>query len=156
MSKAYALLVKSGYMLQSPLLLVMRLWWGRSFFLTGKGKLMNRAGTTDFFQMLGIPVPGLTGRAAASVECFGGLFSLADFASLLTAIPLSITMFVAYFNAESVALKSILSDNDKFTLATPFLFLLTALLVLAFGPGEFLIGRMLAPKFSPVPLNTKG
>lgn len=154
--KACALLVKCGGMLQSPLLLVMRLWWGWSFFLTGKGKLMHHANAADFFQTLGIPLPGLNAWVAGGVECVGGLCLLAGFASRLMAIPLSITMIVAYLTAENAALKSIFSDPDKFTGADPFLFLLTALLVLAFGPGAFSVDRLLARKFSPAPPNGKG
>ena len=155
-TQAHALLVKCGTMLQSPLLLAMRLWWGWSFYLTGKGKLMHHAETAEFFQTLGIPMPGLNAWIAGSVECFGGLFLMAGLASRLTAVPLSITMIVAYLTADNEALKSIFGDTDKFTSATPFLFLLTALLVLAFGPGIFSIDRLLARKFSPLPLNTKG
>ncbi|MEO6785664.1 MAG: DoxX family protein [Chthoniobacteraceae bacterium] len=154
--KACALLVKCDGMLQSPLLLVMRLWWGWSFFLTGKGKLMHHADVADFFQTLGIPLPGLNAWVAGGVECVGGLCLLAGFASRLMAIPLSITMIVAYLTAENAALKSIFSDPDKFTGADPFLFLLTALLVLAFGPGAFSVDRLLARKFSPAPPNGKG
>ena len=155
-ARAYALLVKCGGMLQSPLLLVMRLWWGWSFFQTGKGKLMHHAETAEFFQTRGIPMPGLNAWIAGGVECFGGLFLMAGLASRLTAIPLSVTMIVAYLTADNEALKSIFGDTDKFTSATPFLFLLTALLALAFGPGIFSIDRLLARKFSPLPLNTKG
>ncbi len=155
-TQAHALLVKCGTMLQSPLLLVMRLWWGWSFFQTGKGKLIHHADTADYFQTLSIPMPGLNAWIAGSVECFGGLFLMAGLASRLTAIPLSVTMIVAYLTADSEALQSIFSDTDRFTSAAPFLFLLTALLVLAFGPGAFAIDRLLAWKFSPRPLNTKG
>ena len=154
--KAYALLVKCGRMLQSPLLLAMRLWWGWSFFLTGKGKLMHHADTADFFQTLGIPLPGLNAWIAGGVECIGGLFLIAGFASRLVSIPLSITMVVAYLTADNEALKNIFSDTDKFTSAAPFLFLLTALLVLAFGPGAFSVDRLLARKFSPALVNAKG
>ena len=152
---AYAFLVKCGTMLQSPLLLVMRLWWGWSFFLTGKGKLMNHADTAEFFQTLGIPLPGLNAWVAGGVECVGGLCLLAGFASRLSAIPLSITMIVAYLTADNEALKSIFSDTDKFTSAPPFLFLLTAVLVLAFGAGAFSVDRLLARKFSRMPVNEK-
>lgn len=155
-TRAYALVVKCGTLLQSPLLLVMRFWWGWSFFLTGLGKLKNHANTAEFFGTLGIPLPGLNAWAAAGVECVGGLFLLAGFASRLTAIPLSITMVVAYLTADNEALKSIFSDTDKFTSAMPFLFLLVALIVFAFGPGAFSIDRLLARKFFPVALNTKG
>ena len=155
MTKAHALLAKCAGMLQSPLLLVMRLWWGWSFFQAGKGKLMDHAGTADFFQTLGIPLPGLNAWVASSVECVGGLFLLAGFASRLISIPLSITMIVAYLTADNEALKSIFSDTDKFTSAAPFLFLLTSVLVLAFGPGAFSVDRLLARKFSPAQVNTK-
>jgi putative oxidoreductase len=154
--QAQALLVKSGTMLQSPLLLVMRLWWGWSFFLTGKGKLINHAGTTDFFQGLGIPLPGWNAWMAGGVECLGGLCLLVGVASRLTAIPLSVTMIVAYVTADNEALKSILSDPDQFTSASPFLFLLTAVLVLAFGPGAFSVDRLLARKFPPSAVHARG
>lgn len=85
--KAQALLVSFGAMLQSPLLLGMRLWWGWSFFQTGKGKLMNHADTAEFFQGLGIPLPGLNAWVAGWVECIGGLCLLLGFASRLMAIP---------------------------------------------------------------------
>ena len=153
--EAYGLLVKCGNALQSPLLLVMRLWWGWSFFLTGKGKLTSHDQTAEFFQTLGIPMPGLNAWVAGGVECIGGLFLMAGFASRLTAIPLSITMVVAYLTAENEALKNLFSDTDKFTSATPFLFLLTSLLVLAFGPGAFSVDRLLARKFS-LRVNAKG
>ncbi len=150
------ILNRASAWLQSPLLLVMRVWWGWSFFQAGLGKLKDHAGTAEFFATLGIPLPGLNAWIAASVECVGGLFLLAGFASRLTSFPLSITMIVAYLTADLEALKSIFSDTDKFTSAAPFLFLLTALLVLAFGPGAISIDRLLARKFSPAPLNTKG
>ena len=67
----------------------------------------------------------------------------------LVAIPVAFTMIVAYVTADSEALTSIFSDPDKFVAAAPFPFLLTALLVLAFGPGtlslDALIKRM-APR----------
>jgi len=155
-TKVYALLVKCAGMLQSPLLLVMRLWWGWSFFKAGKDHLTGHADYAGFFQTLHIPLPELNAWVAASVECVGGLCLLSGFASRLISIPLSITMIVAYLTADNEALKSIFSDPDKFTLATPFLFLLTSLLVLAFGPGAFSVDRLLARKFSPAPVNGKG
>ena len=152
-TKAHALLVKCGTMLQSPLLLVMRVWWGWSFFQAGLGKLRNHADAAEFFGTLGIPLPGLNAWIASGVECVGGLFLLVGFASRLSAVPLSITMIVAYLTADHEALKSIFSDTDKFTSATPFLFLLTALVVLAFGPGAFSVDRLLARKFLRMPMN---
>ena len=153
--RAYVLLVKCGTMLQSPLLLVMRLWWGWSFFLTGLGKLKNHADFVERFQEWGIPMPSFNVWMAGGVECVGGLCLLVGFASRLSTIPLSITMIVAYLTADNEALKNIFSDTDKFTSAAPFLFLLTAVLVLAFGPGAFSVDRLLARKFSQTSMNAK-
>ena len=57
LSKANGLLAAIGRFLQSPLLLVIRVYWGWQFFLTGKGKLEHLPRTTAFFQSLGIPHP---------------------------------------------------------------------------------------------------
>jgi putative oxidoreductase len=53
------------------------------------------------------------------------------------------TMLVAYWTADREALQAITSDPDKFTGATPFLFLLAAVLVLAFGPGKLSLDALL-------------
>ena len=94
--KAHPLLVKCAGSLQSPL----RRWWGWSYFLTGKGKPIPHADTADFCRSPGMPLPGRTARVAAGVECVGGLYLLAKFASRTSAIPLSITMIVAYLTAD--------------------------------------------------------
>src|SRR5580693_932377 len=55
MKKLYALYVSLVSKLQSPFLLIIRLYWGWHFFLTGKGKLMNLDRTAGFFATLHIP-----------------------------------------------------------------------------------------------------
>jgi putative oxidoreductase len=151
--QAYEVFARLAALLQSPLLLVMRLYWGWSFFVTGKGKLLNLDKTADYFAGLNLPFPKLNGVLAGSTECFGGLLLLVGLASRLVSIPLAFTMLVAYFTADREALSSIFSDPDKFLGADPFLFLLTAIIVLAFGPGVFsldwLIARKLRGKSSP-------
>ena len=52
------------------------------------------------------------------------------------AVPLIFTMIIAYVTADNEALHAIFSDTDKFVTAAPFLYLLAALIVLAFGPGK--------------------
>ena len=142
----YDILVKVASKLPSPLLLMMRLYWGWSFFQTGLGKLQNLDRTTDFFASLGLPLPEMNAAMAGTTECVGGLLLLVGLASRLTAIPLIVTMIVAYLTAEIDSAKAIFSEPDKFTGADPFLFLLTALIVLAFGPGAFSIDRLIGPK----------
>jgi putative oxidoreductase len=144
---AYRLLVKLANLLQSPLLLAMRLYWGWPLFLTGKGKLMNLNRTAEFFSSLHIPMPKLNAIMAGSAECLGGLLLCLGLGSRLISIPVAFTMIIAYVTADSEAFKSVLSDPDKFTGAAPFLFLLTAIVVLAFGPGAFSVDYILGKKF---------
>ena len=90
---------------------------------------------TDFFTSLGIPFPHFNAMMAGATECVGGLLLLVGLGSRLVSIPLSVTMLVAYATAHRDALLGVFSDPDTFLQQEPFLFLLTALVVLAFGPG---------------------
>ena len=130
-------LAGAGGRLQSPLLLVLRLYWGGSFVQTGWGKLTHLDKTAAFFADLGLPLPTLNALAAGATECFGGALLLVGLCSRWVSVPLIFTMLVAYATAERESLTAIFSDPDKFTGATPFLFLLACVLVFAFGPGRF-------------------
>lgn len=134
--KLDTVLTMLGGWLQPVLLLLIRGWWGWSFFLTGKGKLMNLDKTTAFFESLHLPMPKVNAIMAGSTECFGGLLLLFGLGSRLVSVPLMFTMIVAYATADREALQAIFSDTDKFTGAAPFLFLLAAVIVFAFGPGK--------------------
>ena len=140
--------VAAGY-LRSPLLLVIRLFWGWQFFLTGRGKLGDLPKVTEFFASLSIPFPMANAILAGTTECIGGLFLMLGLASRLTALPLIFTMIIAYLTADSEAAKAIFSDPDTFTSAAPFLFGFAAILVLAFGPGKFSLDHLLARQFGP-------
>jgi putative oxidoreductase len=142
-SKLHALLVKLGTTLQSPLLLVLRLYWGWQFFQTGKAHLMNLEKTTAFFTDLGIPAPKLNVILAGGTECVGGLLLLIGLCSRLISVPLMFTMIIAYATADKDALHAIFSDPDKFVSASPFLFLLTAVLIFVFGPGKISVDGLI-------------
>lgn len=152
MTKYFRWFVPPTSFLQSLLLLVIRLYWGWEFFLTGKGKLMDLAKPTEFFQSLGIPFPHAQAMLAGTTECVGGLLLLAGFCSRLISIPLTILLTVAYLTADLDKVKMIFSDPDKFLAADEFLFLFAVVLVFAFGPGKFsidwLIGRKVASSSS--------
>ena len=151
---AYGLLIKAASLLQSPLLLMIRLYWGWQFFQTGKGKLANLDQVTQYFTTLGIPMPHFNALMAGATECVGGLLLLLGLASRLTCLPLTVVMIVAYVTADLDAVKAIFSDPEKFLAADPFQFLFAVLLVLAFGPGRRAIpphqGRKVA---APVPIS---
>jgi putative oxidoreductase len=129
--------------LPNPLLLGIRLYWGWQFFLTGKGKLGNLEGTTEFFAGLGLPFAKLNAIVAGSTECFGGLLLLIGLFSRLVSVPLIATMIVAYLTADLEVVKTIWSDPDSFVTAAPFLFLLASVLVFTFGPGKLSIDELL-------------
>ena len=145
-NKLDGLLATLGGWLQPVLLLVIRGWWGWSFFLTGKGKLMHLEKTTAFFTELGLPMPKLNAIMAGSTECVGGLLLLFGLCSRLVSVPLMFTMIVAYATADKEALAAIFSDTDKFTSAAPFLFLLASVIVFAFGPGKISLDALLFKK----------
>jgi putative oxidoreductase len=145
-NKLDGLLATLGGWLQPILLLVIRGWWGCSFFLTGKGKLMNLDKTTSFFTDLGLPLPKLNAILAGSTECAGGLLLLLGLGSRLVSVPLLFMMMVAYATADKEALAAIFSDTDKFTSAAPFLFLLASVIVFAFGPGKLSLDALLCKK----------
>jgi putative oxidoreductase len=146
--KAYELLILVASKFQSPLLLLLRLYWGWQFFQTGKGKLMNIDKTAEFFASLNIPLPKLNVIMAGSTECFGGLLLLVGLGSRLVSLPLMFTMIVAYLTADLDKVKNIFGDPDKFVTADPFLFLLVAVIVMTFGPGVFSVDYVIKKKLA--------
>jgi putative oxidoreductase len=135
--RGYELLIRCTNLLRSPLLLALRLYFFWQLFLTGQGKLTHLGKISEYFASLGIPFPMLNACLAGAAETFGSLLLMAGLASRLAAIPVAVTMIVAYLAADFEAVTHIFSDPDKFVKAAPFPFLLAALIVLAFGPGRF-------------------
>ena len=134
---AYFWFLKAANSLQSPVLLLIRLYWGWQFWQSGVGKLHDISKTVDFFTSLGIPLPAFNAHFVALLEAGGGILLFVGLASRLIALPLAFDMIVAYVTADREALGSIISDPGKFYNADPFTFLLSSLIILAFGPGWF-------------------
>ena len=141
--RAYELLVIGANTLKSPLLVALRLYFFWQLFLTGKGKLSNIGKVSEFFTSLNIPLPTLNAYFIGSLECFGSLLLIIGLASRLLSLLIVISMTVAYLAADFEAVSNIFSDPDKFVKADPFPFLLTALIVLVFGPGLFSIDALI-------------
>ena len=66
--------------------------------------------------------------------------------SRLASVPLIFTMLVAYATADQAALQAVFTDTDKFTGATPFLFLFACLIIFTFGPGKVSLDTLLTRK----------
>lgn len=145
--KAYLLLIRIGTSLQSPFLLVVRLYWGWQLVQTGWGKINGIGKVIEFFTSLGIPAPALNAYFVSALEFGGGLLLILGLASRLIAVPMVINMLVAYITADREALFSIFSSPDKFVGATPYTFLFASLLILIFGPGLFSLDAVIASRF---------
>jgi putative oxidoreductase len=144
--RCYEIVVLSANFLRSPLLLFLRVYFFWQLFLTGIGKLSNIGRTSEYFMSLGIPVPTLNAYLAGATEAFCSLFLIFGLASRPAVIPVVFTMMVAYLTADQEAITSMLSNSDKFVKADPFPFLLVALIVLAFGPGQLSVDALLKRK----------
>ena len=142
----YRWVIQTGTVLQSPLLLAIRLCWGIQFFMTGLGKLMHIQKVIDFFTSIPIVFPAANAYLVGCTEMIGGALLTIGFASRLTAIPLGFTLVVAYLTTEKDALKSLytFTDVDPFLTAAPFLFLFACVIVFVFGPGIFSVDYLIA------------
>jgi putative oxidoreductase len=145
----YRMLIRGSEALQSPFLLLVRLYWGWQFIQTGWGKINNISKVTGFFTELGIPFPGANAHFIAGLEFIGGILLVLGLGSRLIALPLTINMLVAYMTADREALFSVISDPDKFYAAAPYTFLVASLIVLMFGPGKYAADAWIAWKKRP-------
>ena len=126
-----------GDVLKHPTLLFMRVFWGVAFFYAGWGKFQNIDSVINFFSSIDIPFPIFSAYLVAFCETFGGILLVIGLASRIAAVPLIIIMIVAYITAHYGVITSFLQNPQEFVDEKAFLFLLTAVLVLCFGPGVF-------------------
>lgn len=136
-TKAYQHLIYYGAFLKSPLLLLLRLYWGWAFMSGAVEKLQNIDKFANFLTQSHIIFPHFNAYLVSYLEFFGGLCLFLGLASRLAAIPLTIVMLVAYSTVHFEGLKALFTHPSVFVGEAPFNFLLTCLLVLAFGPGRF-------------------
>ena len=147
LQKLYEIFVRAASSLQSPFLLVVRLYWGWQMMQTGWGKLGDLGKVTNYFTSLGIPLPALTAPFIAGLEFVGGILLAIGLGSRLISFLLACDMAVAYWVGDHDALFSFFSDPDKFAAAAPFVFLMASLIVLFFGPGKLAIDTLVAKRF---------
>ncbi len=136
-------LIVVGTSLQSPLLFVIRLFWGWLFLKTGIGKFVHIETVMGFFQSLGIPFPEVSAYAVACVEALGGICLLLGLASRLITIPLMFTLVIAFLTGDLEAVKTIFSNPMYFLMRDPFSFLFASVVIFVFGPGAISVDRWL-------------
>lgn len=123
--------------LQSPFLLLVRLYWGWQFVQTGWGKLHHLGHVTQFFSSLHIPAPGPTAVFISLLEFIGGLLLLVGLGTRLIGFLLAVDMFVAYLTTDLHALTTIFSNPNNFYGDAAYTFLIASLIVMIFGAGRF-------------------
>jgi len=141
--KLYALFLKAMNSLQSPFLLLIRVYWGWLLLQSGIGKITHIDKVVSYFNDLGIPAPSFNAHFNAGLETVGGILLLLGLGSRVICVPLVINMIVAYITADREAWTSFFSDQNKFFAADPFPFLMVSLLVLIFGPGYFSVDTII-------------
>ena len=143
--KLYALATRGLNLLQSPLLLAIRLYWGWQFAQDGWGKLAHLSRVADFFSSLNLPHPGATALLVALVEFLGGIFFACGIATRLTSLILFVNMTVAYLAVpdDRINFSHILSNPGDFYNATPYTYWFAALIILIFGAGWFSVDRFI-------------
>jgi putative oxidoreductase len=129
--------------LQSPFLLLVRLYWGWQFAQAGWGRLHHIPQATQYFASLHIPLPGANVVFISSLEFIGGILLILGLGSRWISLLLACDMIVAYLAGDPEALHAILSDPGKFYNADPFTFLFASLIVLIFGPGRWALDWLL-------------
>ena len=132
--------------LQHPFLLLIRLYWGWSFFEAGWGKFGNMAKVIGTFTEMHIPVPIFNAYLVATTETVGGLCLLLGLFSRVATIPLMITMIVALCTAHAEATFNLFHDPETFLKQAPILYLYTILVVWIFGPGKWSLANCCCKK----------
>lgn len=121
--------------LQHPLLLVIRLYWGWSFFQAGWGKFGKMDEVIGFFASMGLPA--FNAYLVAGFEAVGGILLMLGLFSRIIAIPLIVIMIVALCTAHGEATFNLWNDPATFFEQPPFLYLYASLLVMIFGAGKW-------------------
>jgi putative oxidoreductase len=137
--------------LESPLLLLIRLYWGWQFAQDGWGKLTHLARVTEYFTGLGLPAPGTTALMVAMVELGGGILFALGIGSRLVSLILFVNMTMAYLGVpdDRVNFFHILSKPEDFYGATPYTYWFAALLILILGPGVFAVDTIIRRWLDP-------
>jgi putative oxidoreductase len=145
--KLYARFATLDSYLQSPFLLLVRLYWGWQLAQSGWGKLHHLDKVTDFFTNLNIPFPAASAHFIAGLEFIGGILLILGLGSRIIALLLTCNLLVAYWTADREALFSIFSDPDKFYAAAPYTFLVASIIILIFGAGLFSVDALLVKRY---------
>jgi putative oxidoreductase len=139
------LIERVGGWLQSPVLLLIRLAWGFQLYESGWGHLTHVEKTAKFFESLHIPHPVANVYISGCTEWIGGILLMLGLFSRPISVLLLVNFSVAYLTASRDSVVKLLHfhNPDDFINDAAFPFLVTSLLILAFGPGRIALDSLL-------------
>ncbi|MGD0387723.1 MAG: DoxX family protein [Tepidisphaeraceae bacterium] len=135
--------------LQSPLLLLIRVYIGYQCMISGYAHITHFQNTVEAFKGWNIPMPEINVAFSAITEMAGGGLLFLGLAARLISIPL-IGNFLVAFLAVNLSdphyhqlLRNFWNNQDVLLKDDAFPFLMTAILILVFGPGWFSIDGLI-------------
>jgi putative oxidoreductase len=125
-----------------------RLLVGYAFYLTGKGKVGNLEGITEFFTSLSIPFPAANAWFVSHLEYFGGALLMIGLATRPVAALLGATMVVALLTADRADfLMAWAGEGEKGLIdLTPVAYGMFLLWLLTYGPGLLSVDAVIRRK----------
>jgi len=161
-----ALLYRRGVSyLRSAVLLVIRLAWGWELYLSGYRHLTHFQNTVDAFKGWHVPMPAASVAISGTTEMVGGLLIMAGLGARFISLPLFFNFCVAYATASIDSLRQFafggqylptrrydagrLSALEAIINDDAFPFLVTSLLMLAFGAGKVSLDHLIAKWWFP-------
>jgi len=139
-SRILTMLTRSQWIPQ----LLVRLFIGYFFFVTGWAKIGSLDAMAERFTGWGIPWPAFNAALSAYTELLGGALIVLGLATRLAAIPLSFNMIVAIL---VVNLRKVTELDEFFELSEPLYALVFLWLIFA-GPGRVSLDHLLATRLS--------
>jgi putative oxidoreductase len=140
----YQKLRRAGTIAAPFVLLLIRLAWGWELVESGFGHLTHLDQTTQFFATLNIPAPQANAILSGTTEMLGGALWMLGLGVRVVSIPLLINFCVAYLTASRDKVVHLFTqDPSNFIDDTAFPFLVTSLLMIAFGAGALSIDALI-------------
>jgi putative oxidoreductase len=129
----------------SAVLLIIRLAWGWELLESGYGHITHIAATVDAFKGWGVPFPELSVHISATTELIGGALIMLGLGARFISIPLIFNFLVAYATASRDEFRNLFKQDPSHIVDdSAFPFLITSLLMLAFGAGRFSLDYLIA------------
>lgn len=143
----YQTLARAGMIISPFVLLLIRLAWGWELVESGFGHLTHLQQTTEFFESLNIPAPKLNAIMSGTTEMVGGALWMLGLGTRIISMPLLVNFCVAYLTASrEKVLHLFTQDPSNFIDDTAFPFLVTSLVMIAYGAGAISVDALIKRK----------